>query len=78
MKALGEYLTAEDDELRSKGAFQFLERCYTISPECQGVAYLSAVLEKCPPEKLNRQAGELLGDVILDKLMPISCQKLGS
>ncbi|GAW05992.1 ARM repeat-containing protein [Lentinula edodes] len=40
VKALGEYLTSEEDALRTKG-----------------VEFLSAVLGRCPPEKLNRQAG---------------------
>ncbi|KAI0738521.1 ARM repeat-containing protein [Daedaleopsis nitida] len=39
VKSLGEYLTSEEDELRTKG-----------------VEFLSLVLARCPPEKLNRQS----------------------
>ncbi|KAH9913980.1 ARM repeat-containing protein [Epithele typhae] len=39
VQALGEFLTSEEDDLRTKG-----------------VEFLSLVLGKCPPEKLNRQS----------------------
>ncbi|TFK91443.1 ARM repeat-containing protein [Polyporus arcularius HHB13444] len=39
VKSLGEYLTSEEDDLRTKG-----------------VEFLSLVIARCPPEKLNRQS----------------------
>ncbi|KAI1791817.1 ARM repeat-containing protein [Ganoderma leucocontextum] len=39
VKSLGEFLTSEEDDLRTKG-----------------VEFLSLVLARCPPEKLNRQS----------------------
>ncbi|KAI0794485.1 ARM repeat-containing protein [Fomes fomentarius] len=39
VKALGEFLTSDEDDLRTKG-----------------VEFLSRVLARCPPEKLNRQS----------------------
>ncbi|KAH8111038.1 ARM repeat-containing protein [Phellopilus nigrolimitatus] len=43
VKALGEYLTSEEDLLRTKG-----------------VDFLSQVIERCPPERINRQATRVL------------------
>ncbi|KAJ3902626.1 ARM repeat-containing protein [Lentinula edodes] len=51
VKALGEYLTSEEDALRTKG-----------------VEFLSAVLGRCPPEKLNRQAARVLTSFYCSKL----------
>ncbi|EMD39279.1 hypothetical protein CERSUDRAFT_82017 [Gelatoporia subvermispora B] len=51
VKALGEYLTAEEDSLRTKG-----------------VEFLSSVIGKCPPEKLNRQAVRVLVTFYCGKL----------
>ncbi|KAJ4473637.1 ARM repeat-containing protein, partial [Lentinula aciculospora] len=51
VKALGEYLTSEEDALRTKG-----------------VEFLSAVLSRCPPEKLNRQAARVLTSFYCSKL----------
>ncbi|OCH91496.1 ARM repeat-containing protein [Obba rivulosa] len=54
VKALGEYLTAEEDSLRTK----------VIS----GVEFLSSVIGRCPPEKLNRQAARVLVTFYCGKL----------
>ncbi|KAI0642252.1 ARM repeat-containing protein [Trametes meyenii] len=51
VKSLGEYLTAEEDDLRTKG-----------------VEFLSLVLAKCPPEKLNRQSVRVLTTFYCGKL----------
>ncbi|KAI0773303.1 ARM repeat-containing protein [Trametes elegans] len=51
VKSLGEYLTAEEDELRTKG-----------------VEFLSLVLARCPPEKLNRQSVRVLTTFLCGKL----------
>ncbi|KAI0940934.1 hypothetical protein AcV7_003173 [Taiwanofungus camphoratus] len=51
VKALGEYLTAEEDELRTKG-----------------VEFLSLVIGRCPPEKLNRQSVRVLVTFYCGKL----------
>ncbi|KAH7881782.1 ARM repeat-containing protein [Phlebopus sp. FC_14] len=54
VKALGEYLTSEDDGLRAKG-----------------VRFLSLVLERCPKDKLNRQAVRVLATFYCSKLEDI-------
>ncbi|KAI0831813.1 ARM repeat-containing protein [Trametes gibbosa] len=51
VKSLGEYLTAEEDDLRTKG-----------------VEFLSLVIAKCPPEKLNRQSVRVLTAFYCGKL----------
>ncbi|KAF8074920.1 Dos2-interacting transcription regulator of RNA-Pol-II-domain-containing protein [Lyophyllum atratum] len=51
VKALGEYLTSEEDELRTKG-----------------VDFLSMVLSRFPPEKLNRQSVRVLTTFYCGKL----------
>ncbi|KAL1941257.1 hypothetical protein VTO73DRAFT_7469 [Trametes versicolor] len=51
VKSLGEYLTSEEDDLRTKG-----------------VEFLSLVLAKCPPEKLNRQSVRVLTMFFCGKL----------
>ncbi|SJL03979.1 uncharacterized protein ARMOST_07336 [Armillaria ostoyae] len=51
VKALGEYLTSEEDNLRTKG-----------------VEFLSLVLDRCPPEKLNRQSVRVLATFYCSKL----------
>ncbi|EPT02988.1 hypothetical protein FOMPIDRAFT_1142982 [Fomitopsis schrenkii] len=51
VKALGEYLTSEEDELRTKG-----------------VEFLSLVLSKCLPQKLNRQSVRVLVNFYCGKL----------
>ncbi|KAF9269073.1 ARM repeat-containing protein [Marasmius fiardii PR-910] len=51
VKALGEYLTSEEDQLRTKG-----------------VEFLSSVLGKCSPEKLNRQSVRVLASFYCSKL----------
>ncbi|OSD04782.1 ARM repeat-containing protein [Trametes coccinea BRFM310] len=51
VKALGEYLTSEEDDLRTKG-----------------VEFLSRVLARCSPEKLNRQAVRVLVSFYCGKL----------
>jgi DNA repair/transcription protein MET18/MMS19 len=56
VKALGEYLTAEEDELRIKGK-SCSSYFFPFTYEFEGVEFLSAVLHTYPPEKLNRQSG---------------------
>ncbi|KAL5536863.1 hypothetical protein ACEPAF_686 [Sanghuangporus sanghuang] len=51
VKALGEYLTSEEDVIRSKG-----------------VDLLSRVIERCPPERINRQATRVLVSFYSGKL----------
>ncbi|TFK74969.1 ARM repeat-containing protein [Pluteus cervinus] len=51
VKALGEYLTSEEDKDRTKG-----------------VELLSAVIKKCPAEKLNRQSVRVLTTFYCSKL----------
>ncbi|KAF8449157.1 ARM repeat-containing protein [Boletus edulis BED1] len=51
VKALGEYLTSEEDDLRTKG-----------------VQMLSLVIERCPRDKLNRQAVRVLTTFYCSKL----------
>ncbi|KAI0333855.1 ARM repeat-containing protein [Cubamyces sp. BRFM 1775] len=51
VKSLGEFLTAEEDDLRTKG-----------------VEFLSLVLARCPPEKLNRQSVRVLATFYCGKL----------
>ncbi|KAJ4000828.1 ARM repeat-containing protein [Lentinula boryana] len=51
VKVLGEYLTSEEESLRTKG-----------------VEFLSAVLGRCPPEKMNRQAARVLTSFYCSKL----------
>ncbi|KIK61642.1 hypothetical protein GYMLUDRAFT_996292 [Collybiopsis luxurians FD-317 M1] len=51
VKALGEYLTSEEDSLRTKG-----------------VEFLSAVLSRCPADKINRQAARVLTTFYCSKL----------
>ncbi|KAF9069802.1 ARM repeat-containing protein [Rhodocollybia butyracea] len=51
VKALGEYLTSEEDKLRTKG-----------------VEFLSAVLSRCPADKINRQAAKVLTAFYCSKL----------
>ncbi|GBE89610.1 MMS19 nucleotide excision repair [Sparassis crispa] len=51
VKALGEYLTADEDDLRTKG-----------------VEFLSLVLGRCPPEKLNRHSVRVLVTFYCGKL----------
>ncbi|KAJ3732077.1 Dos2-interacting transcription regulator of RNA-Pol-II-domain-containing protein [Lentinula guzmanii] len=51
---VGEYLTSEEESLTSE------EESLTSEEESlrkKGVEFLSAVLGRCPPEKMNRQAG---------------------
>ncbi|KAI5124282.1 hypothetical protein M0805_005129 [Coniferiporia weirii] len=51
VKALGEYLTSEEDILRTKG-----------------VDFLSQVIGRCPPDKINRQATRVLVTFYAGKL----------
>ncbi|RPD59070.1 ARM repeat-containing protein [Lentinus tigrinus ALCF2SS1-7] len=51
VKSLGEYLTSEEDDLRTKG-----------------VEFLSLVIARCPPEKLNRQSVRTLVTFYCGKL----------
>jgi DNA repair/transcription protein MET18/MMS19 len=61
VKALGEFLTSEDDHLRTKGTFEtFRVMIRPFTSQTQGVEFLSAVLERCPPESITRQAGAQL------------------
>jgi DNA repair/transcription protein MET18/MMS19 len=58
VKALGEYLMAEEDQLRAKGN-ALVPYCCTLFPHVKvaGVEFLSLVLGQCSPEKINRQSG---------------------
>ncbi|KAK0202783.1 Dos2-interacting transcription regulator of RNA-Pol-II-domain-containing protein [Desarmillaria ectypa] len=62
VKALGEFLTSEEDNLRIKGNTSLLD----MDPEC--VEFLSLVLDRCPPEKLNRQSVRVLVTFYCNKL----------
>ncbi|KAI5999407.1 ARM repeat-containing protein [Pisolithus orientalis] len=56
VKALGEYLTSEEDTLRTKGMW------------ASSVQFLSLVIEGYPKEKLNRQAVHVLATFYCTKL----------
>jgi|ERR1700722_551932 len=55
VKALREYLTSEEDELRTKGNHGcfIVSHTFMIEP---GVDFLSTVLVHCAPTALNRQS----------------------
>ena len=60
VKSLGEYLTAEEEVLRSKG---LRINNYHMASQAHleiGVDFLSIVISRCPAEAINRQASELL------------------
>ena len=57
VKALGEYLTAEEDVLRAKGNV-LNQSCRSLSSyRMAGVEFLSLVLGQCSPENINRTSG---------------------
>lgn len=60
MKALGEYLTSEEDGLRTKGIYRFNLNVHNVYHGNSGVEFLSLVLGHCPAEKLNPQSGKQL------------------
>jgi hypothetical protein len=58
--ALGEYLTSEESELRRKGEpdeLDFNQSRVTFPTLETGVEFLSLVLQRSPPETMNRQSG---------------------
>ena len=59
VKALGEYLTSEDDQLRVKGtSFHVpISRRLSFLSITIGVEFLSRVIDLSPQEKLNRNPG---------------------
>jgi DNA repair/transcription protein MET18/MMS19 len=58
VKALGEYLTAEEDDLRTKGIVKsYLDTNVLVFTFNTGVEFLSLVVGRCAPENLNRQSG---------------------
>ena len=70
VKALGGYLTSEEDEQRNKGVLPYLHQIHSSSTyadlidsgsgSVSGVEFLSSVLARFPPDKLNRQSGTLV------------------
>lgn len=69
VKALGEYLTAEEDELRTKGKL-IVNICPCSSqPIFAGVEFLSLVIEQCPSDKMNRQSGRVKDIHIRDEVV---------
>lgn len=60
VKALGEFLTSEEDDLRSKGLVVRYLCCIDFSHRSTrlGVDFLSLVLARFPPEKLKSHSGE--------------------
>lgn len=58
VKGLGEFLTAEDDAVRTKGVFLLFYCCkLKLMGSELAVALLSTVLTRCPAKKINRQSG---------------------
>lgn len=57
IKALRDFLTSEEDDLRAKGEFVSHPLVH-ITSVSEGVEFLSSVLGRCPREKLNRQASK--------------------
>jgi DNA repair/transcription protein MET18/MMS19 len=57
VKALGEYLTAEESDVLQKGRSRNATNCYLSVLIIAGVEFLSLVVARCPKEKLNRQSG---------------------
>ncbi|KAG5647525.1 hypothetical protein DXG03_009462 [Asterophora parasitica] len=69
VKSLGEYLTSEDDALRTKGIIQIPdESTFVLINASTGVEFLSLVLSSCPTEKLNRQSVRVLATFYCGKL----------
>jgi DNA repair/transcription protein MET18/MMS19 len=57
IRALGEFLTSEEDRLRTKGELVCHLLVFLFSV-LAGVEFLSSVLGRCPHERLNLQASE--------------------
>ncbi len=58
VKALGEYLTSEEDSPRTKGGSNLSLSISSSNLRPLGVELLSSVLARCPPDNMTRQSGQ--------------------